>query len=73
MRLFAATSVSAPSRSWTGVSVRGLLARVASWDEVWRQRQALGMLDDRMLDDIGVTRADVACELRGCPAGQARG
>jgi uncharacterized protein YjiS (DUF1127 family) len=30
--------------------------------EVWRQRQALLTLDDRMLKDIGVSRADVCRE-----------
>jgi uncharacterized protein YjiS (DUF1127 family) len=32
------------------------------WGERRRQRRALGELDDRLLSDIGVSRADAACE-----------
>ncbi|HYG85743.1 MAG TPA: DUF1127 domain-containing protein [Azospirillum sp.] len=33
------------------------------WYERWRQRQALMRLDDHMLKDIGLTRADVELEV----------
>ncbi|MBP2290938.1 DUF1127 domain-containing protein [Azospirillum rugosum] len=32
--------------------------------ERWRQRQALGRLDDHLLKDIGLSRADVDAETR---------
>ena len=35
---------------------------VASWIERARQRQALAELDDHMLRDIGITRAEAARE-----------
>jgi len=31
--------------------------------EIYRQRRALGALDDRMLKDIGVSRCDVEAEV----------
>lgn len=34
------------------------LARLASWAGIARQRRALSLLDDRLLDDIGVSRAE---------------
>ena len=33
------------------------------WQELARQRRALARLDDRMLKDVGLSRADVAREL----------
>lgn len=50
--------------SWPRLSVRGFLGRLVAMDAAHRQHLALGALDDRMLRDIGVTRADVAAELR---------
>ncbi len=41
-----------------------LLDMLVQRDALGRQRRALAELDDRMLDDIGLTRADVAAELR---------
>ena len=35
---------------------------LAAWHERMRQRRRLGELDDRLLKDIGLTRADVAIE-----------
>ena len=40
----------------------GLLARLAAWRAVRRQRADLSRLDDYRLEDIGLTRADVARE-----------
>lgn len=37
---------------------------MAEWIERARQRRALGRLDDRMLKDIGISRADVDAEMR---------
>ncbi|CAN5759038.1 hypothetical protein BH23PSE1_BH23PSE1_04190 [soil metagenome] len=42
----------------------GLLAWIARLDAHYRTRSHLAELDDRMLRDIGVTRADVDRELR---------
>ena len=48
-------------------AVRGLtadiFATVIEWHERARQRRHLSELDDRMLQDIGVTRADVGREI----------
>jgi len=40
------------------------LALLATLDARYRTRVRLEQLDDRLLQDIGVTRADVAAELR---------
>ncbi len=34
------------------------------WQETWRQRKHLASLDDAALKDIGLSRADVAAELK---------
>lgn len=42
----------------------GLFARVTAalqtWNELRKTRKALGALNDHMLDDIGLTRGDIA-------------
>jgi uncharacterized protein YjiS (DUF1127 family) len=38
------------------------LEMIVHWAELSRQRRALGMLDDRLLRDIGVSRADIEAE-----------
>jgi uncharacterized protein YjiS (DUF1127 family) len=43
---------------------RGPLGLLLELDARWRARAHLAELDDRMLRDIGLTRADVAAELR---------
>ena len=40
------------------------LSTVRRWSERRSQRRALGLLDERMLKDIGLTRTDVAHEQR---------
>ena len=45
-----------------GAIVAGLAARIMVWSEQARQRRALAALDDRMLKDIGLARADVMLE-----------
>jgi uncharacterized protein YjiS (DUF1127 family) len=45
-----------------GAWVAGLAAWAMFWSERARQRRALAALDDRMLKDIGLTRADVTVE-----------
>ena len=49
---------------WPRLSVRGVLARLVAADAAYRRKLALEALDDRMLRDMGLTRADVARELR---------
>lgn len=39
-------------------------SRVLAWADRQRQRAALALLEDRMLDDIGVTRAEAVAECR---------
>jgi uncharacterized protein YjiS (DUF1127 family) len=39
------------------------LQLIAFWLDLARQRRALGRLDDRLLKDIGVSRADVEQEV----------
>ena len=48
--------------AWTSTLVRGWLV-LSGWVEKSRQRRALMALDDRMLKDIGISRADVAQEV----------
>lgn len=45
-------------------SFRGVLARVRRADERYRQRVTLRDLDARLLEDIGVTEADLVEEMR---------
>ena len=46
------------------LTVRGVLARLVRYDALHRNRMDLKALDDAMLRDIGLTRADVDAELR---------
>lgn len=39
-------------------------ATLREWEERMRQRRRLSELDDRMLTDIGLTRADVSHEVK---------
>jgi uncharacterized protein YjiS (DUF1127 family) len=39
-------------------------SRLLAWADRQRQRAALGRLEDRMLDDIGVTRVEAMAECR---------
>jgi uncharacterized protein YjiS (DUF1127 family) len=39
-----------------------VLEMTAFWTELARQRRALGMLDERLLRDIGLSRADIEVE-----------
>ena len=39
-----------------------VVARLLAWDELARQRRALAALDDPMLKDIGLARADARQE-----------
>lgn len=41
---------------------RSLLARLFAWREEARQKARLRLLDDRLLSDIGVTRAEAEAE-----------
>jgi uncharacterized protein YjiS (DUF1127 family) len=45
-----------------GALAAGIEAWIMFWSERARQRRTLAALDDRMLKDIGLTRADVAVE-----------
>lgn len=62
--MFARSTARSARIAWPRLSARGLLDRLAARDAAHRQRLTLAALDDHMLRDIGVTRADVSNELR---------
>lgn len=43
---------------------RSMLARIAAWMRLYSERRVLAELDDRLLSDIGVDRADAAAEAK---------
>jgi uncharacterized protein YjiS (DUF1127 family) len=45
-------------------NLRGVLDMLAAADARRRERHDLAALDDHLLRDIGITRSDVAAELR---------
>jgi uncharacterized protein YjiS (DUF1127 family) len=45
-------------------TVRGLLGFLADLDARWRARAQLARLDDHILRDIGISRAEIDAELR---------
>ena len=47
-----------------GGAISALIALLLTWQERASQRDALSTLDDRMLKDIGLSRADVFLEAR---------
>ena len=53
-----------PADQQAGVRLRfrAALARLREWYEVYRQRRTLLALDDAMLKDIGISRADALRE-----------
>ncbi len=61
---FLSTVLSALRGAASGVGIASwFIAEGAMlWRERWRQRQMLGALDDSLLKDIGLSRADVEQE-----------
>lgn len=49
---------------WPRLSVRGFVARLVDADARYRQSLTLRQLDDRMLRDIGASRAGIGDEPR---------
>ncbi len=49
-------------RRFTGL-VRAVMLQLVLWQERAEQRHRLAELDERMLKDIGLTRADVQAEI----------
>jgi uncharacterized protein YjiS (DUF1127 family) len=49
-------------RSWSTELATSLAKLALFWQDRWRQRQALAEMDDRMLRDVGLTRANVDTE-----------
>ena len=47
------------------LTARGVLDFFSALDQRARARHQMAALDDRILRDIGLTRADVAIEMRG--------
>lgn len=59
------TTALRPARlPWPRLAARGLLAFLIDLDARYRARVHLATLDDRMLRDVGITRADVGEALR---------
>ena len=54
-----------PAWTWPRLTRVGMVAFLVRLDAAYRQRCALQALDDRMLKDIGITRADVESEVAG--------
>ncbi|WP_108662364.1 DUF1127 domain-containing protein [Acuticoccus kandeliae] len=46
---------------------RKVAALVRLWLDIWSERRALDRLDDRLLEDIGVARAEAARESARAP------
>lgn len=59
-----ATTLRLARLTWPRLAVRDLANKLLLADQRYRSRQQLKELDDHLLRDIGVTRADVAAELR---------
>ena len=60
-----ATSILSPVRTdRPRLTVRGILESIVRFDARYRNRMDLQALDDHLLRDVGLTRADVAAELR---------
>jgi uncharacterized protein YjiS (DUF1127 family) len=51
-----------PPRSGLRRALARMAGRCGGWISIYRSRQALAQLDDRLLRDIGVTRYDAARE-----------
>ena len=60
MSAIAPTRPTAIRRAPTGFGIARLLAAITAWNDARATRKALSVLSDRELDDIGLTRADVA-------------
>ena len=50
-------------RSAANDAIGGLLALISTWRRRMDERKKLGLLDDRMLDDIGLQPLDVRREI----------
>lgn len=59
-----ATTARAAGSAWIVDAAKTLLAWLVKWDDLARQRRALSRLDDRLLQDVGVTRAEAERESR---------
>lgn len=44
--------------------IKGLINAIFRMEAAWRQRQKLAQLDSAALEDMGLTRAQVAAEMR---------
>jgi uncharacterized protein YjiS (DUF1127 family) len=45
-------------------TLTGLFETLQQWLELWQQRRALSLLDDRMLKDVGLNKIDVDREMQ---------
>ena len=51
-----------------GLLLSGLLAKARTWRRTRQAERELLALDDRLLQDIGLERADITQAVRGYPA-----
>lgn len=58
------TTVVAPARPPIARMVIGLLSKVIEWDQRYRTAHRLKQLDDRILHDVGLHRADFRSSTR---------
>ena len=56
-----------------GMTLLGLLDRLAAIDAKLRQRAELGRLDARTLRDVGLSRAEIDAEIRRLAGGMSAG
>ena len=54
-----AATVSAPQAATRGWSLRRIARAILAWHDFRRSRREVMALDDRMLDDVGLTRMDL--------------
>ena len=57
-----AVGIAARDTGWLRIGLARVVARLLEWQELARQRRALAALDDHMLKDIGLSRADARQE-----------
>lgn len=63
MNRILASSIRIDTGAWRTGGLVSVLEAVLAWQDRARQRRQLAVMDNRLLRDIGLTRADVAAEM----------